>query len=244
MTSEPRPKLPGTGVNKRGLAVAIIVGSVFLFGLLAGLTGAQEPAHTPRVAVTSTPTLAARPSPSPSRRSPSPSKLPSFRYAGDRQCAISYRARGRAMSWTVVVTVAGQLITHAADKSGNIYRHVVHVTPGPSVFTANVPLTQVDDIGGVLYTARSSYGCSVAPYRPGRHARHESQPRRRARHKKPSPTPAAQPSTTSCYPLSDEGTCYEPGEFCRDSDHGVSGLAGDGERIVCEDNDGWRWEPV
>jgi hypothetical protein len=55
----------------------------------------------------------------------------------------------------------------------------------------------------------------------------------------PPPPPAA-----SCYPLSDEGTCYEPGEFCRDDDHGMTGLAGDGETIVCEDNDGWRWEPA
>jgi len=58
-----------------------------------------------------------------------------------------------------------------------------------------------------------------------------------------SPTPS--PSTAaSCYPLSNEGTCYEPGEFCRDSDHGASGVAGDGERIICEDNNGWRWEPA
>lgn len=61
----------------------------------------------------------------------------------------------------------------------------------------------------------------------------------------PSPAPAPPPATaTSCYPLSDEGTCYEPGEFCRDDDHGVTGLAGDGETIICEDNDGWRWEPA
>jgi hypothetical protein len=63
----------------------------------------------------------------------------------------------------------------------------------------------------------------------------------------PAPPPAAPappPATTaSCYPLSDEGTCYEPGEFCRDDDHGMTGLAGDGETITCEDNDGWRWEP-
>jgi hypothetical protein len=57
------------------------------------------------------------------------------------------------------------------------------------------------------------------------------------------PPPAPQPAAT-CYPISDEGTCYEPGEFCRDDDHGMTGLAGDGETIVCEDNDGWRWEPV
>lgn len=46
-----------------------------------------------------------------------------------------------------------------------------------------------------------------------------------------------------CHPLSDKGTCYEPGEFCRTADHGMSGVAGDGKAITCEDNDGWRWEP-
>jgi hypothetical protein len=55
---------------------------------------------------------------------------------------------------------------------------------------------------------------------------------------------APPPPSVSCYPLSNEGTCYEPGEFCRDDDHGMTGLAGDGKTIVCEDNDGWRWEPV
>ena len=63
----------------------------------------------------------------------------------------------------------------------------------------------------------------------------------------PSPSTAASPPPTtagSCHPLSNEGTCYEPGEFCRDSDHGTSGVAGDGEKIICEDNNGWRWEPA
>jgi hypothetical protein len=58
------------------------------------------------------------------------------------------------------------------------------------------------------------------------------------------PAPAPAPTTQAeCNPMSDEGTCYEPGEYCRDDDHGVSGVAGDGEAITCEDNDGWRWEP-
>jgi hypothetical protein len=57
-----------------------------------------------------------------------------------------------------------------------------------------------------------------------------------------SPTQAAPPA--SCHPVSNEGTCYEPGEYCRDDDHGTSGVAGDGKAITCEDNDGWRWEPV
>jgi hypothetical protein len=56
--------------------------------------------------------------------------------------------------------------------------------------------------------------------------------------------PPASPTPAGCYPLSDEGTCYEPGEYCRDDDQGMSGVAGDGEAITCEDNDGWRWEPA
>lgn len=68
-------------------------------------------------------------------------------------------------------------------------------------------------------------------------------------------TPAAPPATPAstapasaapagCYPLTNGGNCYEPGEYCRNADHGMSGVAGDGEAIICEDNDGWRWEPA
>ena len=51
------------------------------------------------------------------------------------------------------------------------------------------------------------------------------------------------PTTTTCYPLTNRGNCYEPGEYCRNSDHGARGVAGNGETITCEDNNGWRWEP-
>ena len=61
----------------------------------------------------------------------------------------------------------------------------------------------------------------------------------------PPPPPPPPPATpASCHPLTNGGNCYKPGEYCRDSDHGVQGVAGDGEAIECEDNDGWRWEPV
>jgi len=49
--------------------------------------------------------------------------------------------------------------------------------------------------------------------------------------------------TSSCYPLTNGGNCYEPGEYCRTSDYGSSGVAGDGKTITCENNNGWRWEP-
>ena len=91
---------------------------------------------------------------------------PTFSYPGDRQCAISYRDDGNgSMSWTATVTVAGELITHASHKSGDINRRDVHVSPGPNMFTAPQSLSQTDDIGGVLYVGSHSYGCSVAPQR-------------------------------------------------------------------------------
>ena len=58
------------------------------------------------------------------------------------------------------------------------------------------------------------------------------------------PLPTPTPTPTGCYPLTNSGGCYEPGEYCRDSDHGLTGVAGDGEAIMCEDNNGWRWEPT
>lgn len=67
------------------------------------------------------------------------------------------------------------------------------------------------------------------------------------------PPPPAQPSAPvgpppgpapGCHPMTSTGHCYEPGEFCSDADHGLTGVAGDGETIRCEDNDGWRWEPI
>jgi hypothetical protein len=47
-----------------------------------------------------------------------------------------------------------------------------------------------------------------------------------------------------CYPQTNAGHCYEPGEMCRQRDHGASGVTGGGESIKCENNDGWRWEPA
>jgi hypothetical protein len=90
----------------------------------------------------------------------------SFSYPGDRQCLITYRDDGNgSMSWTATVTVAGELITHASDKGGDINRRDVQVSAGANTFTAAVPLAQVDDIGGVLYVGSRQYGCSIAPQR-------------------------------------------------------------------------------
>jgi cardiolipin synthase A/B len=63
----------------------------------------------------------------------------------------------------------------------------------------------------------------------------------------PATPPSAQTPTTAgavaCSPIDDEGGCYESGEYCRDDDHGMTGRAGSGQVITCEDNNGtWYWE--
>ena len=61
----------------------------------------------------------------------------------------------------------------------------------------------------------------------------------------PATTAAAPPpAPAGCHPLTNGGSCYEPGEYCRTTDHSVVGVAGDGKTIQCENNNGWRWEPI
>lgn len=71
------------------------------------------------------------------------------------------------------------------------------------------------------------------------------QPTRSRQFSSPVPvrTHSAAPVHAACYPKSDAGNCYEPGEFCRKSDLGTSGIAGDGARITCTLSGGRaRWE--
>jgi cardiolipin synthase A/B len=56
----------------------------------------------------------------------------------------------------------------------------------------------------------------------------------------PAPSPPRAPA--ACHPRTSSGHCYEAGEYCSEAEHGMSGIAGDGEAIVCENRDGWRWE--
>jgi hypothetical protein len=69
-------------------------------------------------------------------------------------------------------------------------------------------------------------------------------------HSSPAPSPSSTSpapgpsSSAACYPLSSAGNCYKAGEYCPKADHGMDGIAQNGEAIVCEDNNGWRWEPA
>lgn len=97
-------------------------------------------------------------------------------------------------------------------------------------------------------TPTSPLGSASAPSATARTVARHRRHHHRRRHKAVpavavATTPATAPAPAGCYPISDEGTCYEPGEYCRYDDEGVTGVAGDGETITCQDNDGWRWEP-
>jgi hypothetical protein len=63
------------------------------------------------------------------------------------------------------------------------------------------------------------------------------------RYIKPPPPPSTPPKPSGCYPKTSSGNCYEPGEYCPAADHGMTGVAGSGEPIICENSNGWRWEP-
>ena len=60
----------------------------------------------------------------------------------------------------------------------------------------------------------------------------------------PAPPPSQAAPAGGCHPKASTGNCYEPGEFCPHADAGMSGIAGNGEAIICENNNGLRWEPA
>ncbi len=121
-----------------------------------------------------------------------------------------------------------------ADARGSL---TVHFTAGAASAGSRIVVRVHATLHGRSTSCQAAFRLAVAPAP----APHSTQP---ATAPSSAPASTAPKPQASCYPLSDEGTCYEPGEYCRDSDHGVVGLAGDGEQITCEDNDGWRWEPT
>lgn len=156
------------------------------------------------------------------------------------QALVGIRVRTAARAWVTATVriVSGQKAAGRASAQGRrtLWFKVGDATPGDRV-VVEVRVSRRARKGScrASFQPRSAAGVATPPTtQPAASSAPSS-----------SPAPAPPPTTAaSCYPLSDEGTCYEPGEFCRDDDHGVTGVAGDGEKIICEYNDGWRWEPV
>lgn len=58
----------------------------------------------------------------------------------------------------------------------------------------------------------------------------------------PTHTVAPPPKPAGCSPLSNGGNCYKIGQFCAQRYRGSTGVSSDGRRMICRDNNGWRWE--
>ena len=173
-----------------------------------------------------------------------------------------YRAPQRGKSWparhkaltgifafiALIVTIVAANAAGSSSSSGrNMTAGVTTPSATASATASGKPSQHVSPAATVVptappATAQATQAASQAPAPPA------PAPTTRA----PVPTattatavapPPAAAAPAGCHPLTNGGKCYEPGEFCRNSDHGVVGLAGDGETITCADNDGWRWEP-
>jgi hypothetical protein len=112
-----------------------------------------------------------------------------------------------------------------------------------------LPITAAIALTGCSVPAANTSSVSSSTPAPAAVAAHTHSPQSTPTASPPAEAAPAPPTTAAaapaaCTPLTDGGKCYEPGEFCRDDDHGATGVAGDGKKIECEDNDGWRWEPV
>jgi phosphatidylserine/phosphatidylglycerophosphate/cardiolipin synthase-like enzyme len=152
------------------------------------------------------------------------------------------------------VSKAGCLVHLFPDSSTALYIHEKLILDDPGTARESLvigsqnasvtSLTRNRELGVLLnrrHGGASSIASASATFNSDfRHAAPWSSPKPKA---KPKPTPNPAPKPTGCYPKTHSGNCYEPGEYCSDADHGMSGIAGDGEAIVCENNDGWRWEP-
>jgi hypothetical protein len=91
--------------------------------------------------------------------------------------------------------------------------------------------------------AAQAAGIAAAPVTSPALARHHHQRHHRGHHHAAA-APAPAPPPARCHPTTASGNCYQPGEFCSHADAGMTGLAGNGEKIVCEKHHGWRWEPA
>ena len=160
-----------------------------------------------------------------------------------------------------VITKAGCLVHLFPDSSTALYIHEKLVlddqaTPRESMLIGSqnasitsltrnrelgILLTRTDGGGDAIATASATFDSDFGHASSWTLPKTKPTPTPPRSQRRPPPGPTSTP--TNCYPKTSSGNCYEPGEYCSTADHGMSGVAGDGEAIVCENNNGWRWEP-
>jgi hypothetical protein len=162
---------------------------------------------------------------------------------------------GRGVKWgltaATAVFVAIALASGGSGPSSSVADHLA--TPSTPVSSSAAPATSASVTSPVTTAVPPVTHSTVAPpattkapvVAPAPSTPHTSRPAPIIPSTTaPPPVQRTSAPAASCYPLTNGGNCYEPGEFCRKADHGAYGIAGNGERIVCAYNNGWRWEPV
>jgi hypothetical protein len=203
-----------------GTAVAVTIAAVGC---------ASTPTHhaVAHVAATATPTLSATPTPTPAAPLTSTASVTRKHPIVGTKVGILVSTVPRARITVVAHFYAGDRKKKArADETGV---HTFWFPTGSATPGYRVRVDVRVSANGQTRSNRTSFTPRPKPPPPA---------------PAPGPTTAPPPAPSGCYPKTDGGNCYEPGEFCRTSDHGMSGVAGDGEAITCEDNNGWRWEPT
>lgn len=252
----PAPPKRGRRIGKKkavllGVAALVLIGVVF-----TALSGGNSKTN-PSAALTSTSSSQA------SSRLSAAEKACSKRAVATGDIYVRVITRGGAphakrlgpqWGWDYTankcLTAAETAVATAPQESGDCTQ-VGYVAKNPGY---DVKAARPSPLKHVAAEAGSSCKTStaLAAAKPAAPAAKQTPPAETAPSASPQTAPAAAPSSAytpppapaTCTPLTDGGNCYEPGEYCRDADHGASGVAGDGESITCEDNDGWRWEQV
>ena len=252
------PQRPGRKRLRKRSVVLLAIGVVILIAIIAGASGAKsgKAGNQKLSAASSAAALAA------SRADAKKSAIAKAEHAcGERPPASrdiyvriikpgsSTEAQRLGGQWrwdrlTGKCLTAVHFMTATAPRRAGHCTQVGYVTDNPGYDPNATPASALPHIAAQVGPACAAVAAPPAPA-PTPTPTPSAQPTPAAPAPPPAPaTPAAPTTPAGCSPVSDEGTCYEPGEYCRDDDHGVTGVAGDGQAIICEDNDGWRWEPV
>lgn len=147
----------------------------------------------------------------------------------------SLSPRVQLASWiglAVLLIIGG--VVGGVDSSGTTTTAVTAVAPTAAVAT-ETPTTPASTPQSPASSPSPPATATVSASVPSFTTSTSSAPR-------PSTAVPAPSAAASCYPLTSSGNCYAPGQYCRNTDHGKSGIAGNGQRIVCKNQNGWRWE--
>src|SRR5262249_38304509 len=226
----PPPQLPRKSWPARHKVWTAIIGVVGVFVVLWVIGSvAGSPKSTPTASV-GTPSASTRaPSPTPTT-SPPPAPLTST--------ATVTREHPRTGP-TVGV--------HVSTLPGARITVVAHFETGDREKTARADATGLHTFWFPLASAPPGIRVIVSVRVSAHGQKHLTRVSFTPRQPPPPPAPkttTAPPAPSGCYPTTSGGNCYEPGEFCPRADAGMSGVAGNGEAIICEDNNGLRWEPA